>query len=166
MEKLLGITFRRSDTPEQPQIEWDVNGKRGKAVNFNRTFPWFYPTGNFDNILGRNERGDAVLVAFERNGIKHIFSTLMNLPPQLVRELARNAGVHIYGDGSDPIFAGNDIVAIHGKTGGQKALHLREGLELDPILGPEKSVKKSGETFEVIPGRTYIFHVRKSVSDR
>ena len=117
-------------------------------------------------VIGKTPDGKAALVTFKRNGATHIFSTLMNLPPALLRELARNAGVHLYGDGTDPVLIGNDIVAIHGKTGGRKSLSVREGMELFPLLGPEKSIKKSGETFEVIPGRTYIFHVRKTVSGR
>lgn len=166
MENLLGITFQRSDRPDQPILNWELNGKHGTAKNFNRTFPWFYPASGFDRLLGSTPDGKAALVTFKRNGVTHIFSTLMNLPPDLIRELARNAGVHLYGDGSDPVFIGNDIVAIHGKTGGRKNLLLPPGLELIPLLGPEKSVKKSGEAFEVIPGRTYIFHVRKTVPGR
>ncbi len=162
MSDFLGIKFVRDDRIAQKQLKWNFAGKSGKCINFTRTFPWFVPVSGFEKVYGTSDDNRPALVEWNKNGVRNIFSTLMNLPPELLKEIARDSGLHIYSESDDPVLVGNDVIALHAKSGGTKKLNTLPGTILVPILGPHKKVLKSGEEFETVAGRTYIFHVQKN----
>ena len=161
MSDFLGIKFIRDDKVAKPQLKWDFAGSSGTSANYTRTFPWFIPVSGFEKVHGRLTDGRPALVEWNTFGVRNIFSTLMNLPPELLKIIAKNAGLHIYSETDDPVLAGNDIIALHAKSGGIKKLTPPPGTIMVPILGPYKKTLNPGEKFEAVPGRTYIFHVRK-----
>jgi len=48
------------------------------------------------------------------------------IPPELLRNIARFKGLHVYGDGGDPMYFCHDLVAIHAATEGEKRITLPE----------------------------------------
>ncbi len=159
MSRFLGPKFELANVPAQPVLKLSSGLGTDHAQNFNRTAPWFYPVSGFDEVLGRTPEGKPALVSWKRNGANHIFSTLMNLPPVLIRELARRAGVHVYGESDDPMLIGNDIAAVHAKTGGEKKILLPPKTKMTAILGPVNGTFRSGEPFLMKAGRTCVFRV-------
>ena len=107
--------------------------------------------------------GDPALVELKRNGATHYFSTLPDLPVEVIRELARRAGVHVYTpDTRDPAWIGNDLVFIHTATAGAKRITTPAGTKLKRILGGlPKDEYASGEAWYGEAGRTYGFKVVK-----
>jgi len=161
MSEFLGIKFRMDTGNDRPAINLVPGYSVKRAVNFNLTSPWFYPVSGFDEVIGRTANGNPALVKWQKDGVTHYFSTLMNLPPALIRDLAERAGVHCYSKSGDPVLAGNDVVALHAKNSGKKVINLRPGCTMKAILGPVKGVFRSGQPFDVRAGQTYVFKVDK-----
>ena len=93
----------------------------------------------------------------------HIYSTLMNLPPEVYAPLLDRADVHRYHLGlKDPVWVGNDVVFLHAATGGPKTLEFPMACQAMAIIGPLKGYYiQSGKPFETEAGLTYGFLVRR-----
>jgi hypothetical protein len=70
---------------------------------------------------GRCEPG---FVLHEGNGWASAYSAAPNLPPDVLRELARYAGVHIYSESEDVFYADRSFVALHTVRAGEKHIRL------------------------------------------
>lgn len=46
------------------------------------------------------------------------------LTPQMLKKLAKDAGVHLYGSNEQPVFANKNLLAIHTATGGEQLIEL------------------------------------------
>jgi hypothetical protein len=161
MSEFLGVKFRMDNSVMRPRLIMEPGFPVKEARNFNHSSPWFFPVSGFSEVLGKDASGNPVLVKWEKDGVTHYFSTLMNLPPALIRDLAAKAQVHIYAQGDDPVLVGNDVAALHAKSSGKRSLTLPEGCFMKAILGPIKGEYRSGEKFEVKAGQTYVFQVLK-----
>lgn len=53
-----------------------------------------------------------------------VYSAVGNLPAAIYREVARAAGVHIYHEGSDPVYVNNRLVGIHMQSGTEPVINL------------------------------------------
>ncbi|MBQ6352221.1 MAG: beta-galactosidase, partial [Lentisphaeria bacterium] len=161
MEKLLGIKFRIDRTVRRPKLVMAEHFRLPDSVSARKSAPWFVPVSGFDEVLGRDENGAPALVEVRRNGATHLFSTLPNLRREVVRELAKRAGVRLYTpDVRDPAWIGGDLVFIHAATPGTKRVSLPPGTKLKRLLGAlPKDEFDSDETWEVEAGRTYGFEI-------
>ena len=70
---------------------------------------------------GRCEPG---FVLRQDEGWASVYSATPNLPPAVLRELARYAGVHIYSEMEDVMYADRNFVALHTVRTGDKTIHL------------------------------------------
>ncbi len=162
IEQLLGLKFIMLDkkTALSMQMKIDTLGA-GEVKNSIQTGPWFLPTSGYDELLATTPDGKPAMVSWRRDNVKNYFAAVPNLPPAMFRTIARQAGVWCYADGSDPVYAGNDFVAIHMKSGGKKSLNIPAGLKAKAVIGPLHGYFKSGQTWDVIPGLTYGFLLEK-----
>ena len=84
--------------------------------------------------LGWYAADDAVAVA--KKG-KVIFYGGVALDAQFVREVARNAGVHIYTETDDNFFAGGKFLCIHADSTGEKVIRLPQSADAVEIYTGE-----------------------------
>ena len=122
--------------------------------------PWLYPESGFDEVLARTPDGRPALVRWRRNGVTNYFCMLPNPPPELLRKIAAASGVHSWSDSGDPVWAGNDFVTLHARTGGVKRIILPPGTVARSVLGPDLGTLTDGK-FTAEPGRTYGFIIEK-----
>lgn len=81
----------------------------------------------------------------------------------LLRQLARDAGVHIYANSSDLIHATSGMVCIHAGSVGQKAIHLPQFcIAQDPFKPEEDPVKTKTLTAQMKKGETKIWILKAS----
>jgi len=112
-----------------PQLQGIYEGIRFPEIPINGphftpgTFEDCYPLATFD--------GSMEPCVCARQGANHtdIFAVLPALPTQLIREIARMAGVHLYNETDDVIFAGGRYVAITAKSSGYKRIFLPFAVE-------------------------------------
>ena len=124
--------------------------------------PWFYPTGGFDKVLAKDAEGNPMLISWQRDGVTHYFSVVMNPTVDLLRRFADLAGVHLYTpNGKDAVQIGNDVVFLMAKTNGQKRLILPEGCRARAIAGPIEGDFGEQPVWEAVSGRAYGFLVSR-----
>jgi hypothetical protein len=90
-----------------------------------------------ERVLGSFENGAAALTLAEHDGWTSVFSASPGLPPGILRNLARRAGVHIYSETDDAFYAGRGLLALHAWEAGPKAIALPRPVRLREILGGE-----------------------------
>ena len=162
IEQLLGLKFAMLDKKVtlSMQMKTDRLGAR-EIKNYIQTGPWFLPVSGYDELLAVTPDEKPAMVSWQKDNVKNYFSAVPNLPPAMFRAIAKQAGVWCYADGSDPVYAGNDFVAIHVKSGGRKSLNIPAGLKAKAVIGPLQGYFKSGQTWDAIPGSTYGFLLEK-----
>lgn len=67
----------------------------------------------------------AELTTRTMDGWTSVLSPKPNLPAATLRTLAANAGVHLYVDTEEPVYATDRLIAIHSLPGGERTIHLR-----------------------------------------
>jgi len=124
--------------------------------------PRFYPVAGFDEVLGRNRQNKPLVVVKKLNGATHIFSTLPDLPLEMLDMIREKAGVFSYTEnGYDPLWIGNDLLFLIAKKGGTKKINLPLGTRMKALIGPLSGTFESGESWQAEPGMTYGFLIEK-----
>jgi hypothetical protein len=160
---LIGVKFKQINKKTGLRMNGVNEFKNIKVMNPGTiiTSPWFLPIEGFDKVIAETSSREPAMVNFSRNGIVNYFASVPNLSPEMLRYIARKAGVWIYAETGDPIHVGNDFVVLHAKTGGVKKLNISKNTVLKSVIGPLQTTLNSGDTFIAKPGRTYGFQVVK-----
>jgi hypothetical protein len=95
-----------------------------------------------------------------------IYSAMPFLPAPVLRGIARNAGVHLYNEEGDVIYASKDLLCVHTVSGGKRTFNLPQKTALIYDLFEEKKIGENLNRFEVNlrPGSTNLYYTGKSVS--
>jgi hypothetical protein len=105
--------------PSDPSLIRDLPGFR--------ISPRFFADDSKSVVLGRlagvNKPG---LVVKKLDGWTSIYSSAPILPAPLLRNIAREAGAHIYSDADDVIYANDGFVTIYSPKGGTRTIFLRK----------------------------------------
>jgi hypothetical protein len=70
------------------------------------------------------------------------------LPPVILRNIARGAGVHIYSDGDDFVTANRFMVALHARYAGERTIRLPQPATVTDLMTGKRVAKKVA-TFRV-----------------
>jgi len=100
-------------------------------------------------------------------GVKHfpewtsIYSSVPNIPAQLLRNIARFVGVHIYNDEGDVIYVNRNLLSVHTVKGGKRTFKLLEKVEVVYDLYNRKIVAHNTDSFQVTlsPVSTELYYV-------
>jgi hypothetical protein len=89
-----------------------------------------------------------------------VYSAAPNLPASVLRGLARYAGVHLYNENGDTLYATPDLLAVHTAAGGERDFHLRGKVEIVYDLFGQKVVARNVDRFQVVlaPASTVLFY--------
>jgi hypothetical protein len=100
-------------------------------------------------VLGKLEGSEhAGLVRKPLAGHTAWFSSVPLREPNLLRYLLREAGVHIYNDQSDVVYAGSGLLIVHSASGGPRTLTLRNGRRIEITLPAASTWVFDSETGE------------------
>jgi hypothetical protein len=104
--------------------------------------------------IGRAEGTNQVVIARKKLGdATSWLGTLSLHEPQLLREIFRDAGCHVYDDGGDSVIAGSGLVIIHSLTGGDRTIRLRNGKAVPTKLPPRSTTVFDAESgASLLPG--------------
>ena len=109
--------------------------------------------------LGTYEGSSDIAVAMKRSpDWTSVFCGTLQTSPELLRELARLAGAHIYCDSNDVISACPGFISIHATQGGDKILIFPHDVALrDLYSGEELTTQQNRCTFPMSNGQTRVF---------
>jgi len=161
--ELLGITLAMDNVKKNQLITFADPEKWGVKEFYSRVnlAPWFTAVSGFDEVIARTSEGKPALVKWQRNGVTNYFCTIPNPPPEVLRRIAAEAGAKVWIKSGDPIWAGNDFVTVHARTGGSKQLDLPAGMAARSVIGPDVGTLRTGESFDAKAGITYGFIVTR-----
>jgi hypothetical protein len=113
------------------------------------------------SLLDKGEpREWAGLIASEGEDWTTIFSAAPNVPPELLRPIARRAGVHLYVDSGDQVWANGSLVAVHALTAGDKRVRLPQAADVrDAQSGASIATKATEFPVAMAAGETRVFMV-------
>ena len=84
------------------------------------------------------------------------------IPTDILRSTAREAGVHIYSDSGDALYANGSFLAIHvGKEGGSRTFSLPRPARVTELFGNQVVSEQSVEQFteNLPPMATRLYHL-------
>lgn len=87
------------------------------------------------------------------NGANSVFCSAPQLPAALLRNLARLAGVHIYDDQGDVLFANSGFLAIHTAHAGERLIRLPRPATVTDAMTGEPVGRNVREFRATIPGQ-------------
>lgn len=118
-------------------------------------FPSFAVRDPAALTLANYTDGSGVALASKTVGTAQlVYSGILRLPPQVLSQLADQAGVHLYSRQNDVIAEGRGVVLLHATQSGERALCLPKPARLRDVL--------SGEEFG--PGTLFRFSLEKGDS--
>ncbi|MBI2302494.1 MAG: hypothetical protein HYU66_26610 [Armatimonadetes bacterium] len=92
-------------------------------------------------------------------GWRSIFSGALTVNADVLRELARSAGAHIYCESGEVISGGEALVSIHAVTAGEKTLTFRQPVRLREQYTGEERPAAAAHTFTLQKGDTRVYAV-------
>ena len=101
-------------------------------------------------MVGKNRPG--LCVTEGPGGFVSIYSVAPALPARLLRNIARQAGVHVYDDGNDVLYGGRRILALWPKEPGRRTLRFPTETSLYDLLTKEQLAQGVRELEVSLPG--------------
>ncbi|MCX6983512.1 MAG: hypothetical protein NT118_02010 [Lentisphaerae bacterium] len=154
MQDLTGITLAVDETEGTTQLQFkdgeplaagiDVAKPVGTNMNLSpRFFAADAKATTIATLAGTDKPG---LVLKKNDGWTAIYSSSLRLPAALLRNLARQAGAHVYVESGDATYVDNRYIGIHAATAGTKIIRLPPGSESlrvkDALTGQDLTVEK------------------------
>ena len=94
------------------------------------------------------------------DGFTSVYCGSKYLSANIVREIARFAGCHIYSNNGDVLYANKNYITIHASASGKKTLHLPDKKDLYEVYTEQYYGRGTDEiTFEMLKGQTLMFKV-------
>ena len=125
MGELVGIRLRQYAKRTPALVETWLTGTRVVYGTNDVLAPLFYPDDDGLDVQGwlvNVERPGLVTRGF--GGWRSVWSSAPAVPAPVLRELARAAGVHIYGERGDQVFRAGSLLAVHAGSDGSATLKL------------------------------------------
>ncbi|NLF68048.1 MAG: hypothetical protein GX575_03225 [Candidatus Anammoximicrobium sp.] len=88
------------------------------------------------------------LTSRPRDGWRSVFSPQPNLSAAVLRRLAREAGVHIYSEAEEPLYANRRLIALHTIAGGPRTVVLPRRCRRVTEVFSERVVAENTDRFE------------------
>jgi hypothetical protein len=180
MSDLTGISFRAGEHPWGPvvhltdlshpitqglsqDVSWGTNSLLGPVFHVEDADA--HSLGDVVFSRGGCRPG---FVVKEFPGWRSIYSAAPNLPANVLRGIARYAGVHLYNEDGDTLYATPQLLAVHTAAGGARSFHLPEPVEVIYDLFEKKVVARQAGQFQVVlpPASTALFFTGEATALR
>lgn len=125
ISRLVGFAVAADSEKEARLIRFDD----GTKISYDKRQckPLFYlPQEEGLQVLARHEDGRAAVAFKSIDGWTSIYSSVPALTPGVLRKLARDAGVHIYCDGDEIVYANRSFVGVVVQEPGLRRIRLPE----------------------------------------
>jgi len=138
-----------------PKLQWGVkDGPYGPVIFAEENQGMVLAT--LHAPAGKDEKSETLsrpgLVVKQLPQWRSVWCGVPDVPATLLRNIARTAGVHIYTDSDDVLYANRFMVAVHTRQAGKRTIHLpNKATLIDAFSG--KKVAENVDKFEVELGR-------------
>jgi hypothetical protein len=132
MLDLTGIRLRFSEEPAPLKVALADGGEYGTDQALAPVVWADEPQAEVLGTLAGSDR--AGLVVKRLDGWTSVFSAAPVLPAELLRKFARDAGVHIYVDSDDTVYANQSLLALFVDQGGPRTIRLPERATVEDLF--------------------------------
>jgi hypothetical protein len=120
ISRMTGMTVRPADVTDSEVISGDSRYRFSGDIQ-----PLFQVSDEAALATGYYAASQAVALARkDLPGWTSWYSAVGNVPSRVLRDIARQSGVHLYHDGDDPVYVNNRLIGIHAVHGGLITLNL------------------------------------------
>jgi hypothetical protein len=151
------IDFRHEITRDAPQdLFWGT--QRALAPIFHVDDPEAVALGQVITQMSRSQAGLAVK---EFADWRSVYCAAPNIPAPVLRGIARYAGVHLYNECGDVLYATPDLLGVHTTGGGPRRFRLPKRVEVVYDLFERREVARDVSEFQVTmkPASTVLYYV-------
>ena len=171
MQDLTGITLAVDETEGTTQLQFKDGEPLAAGINVAkpvgtdmRFSPRFFGADakatTIANIAGTDKPG---LVIKQNDGWTAVYSSSIRIPAALLRNLARQAGAHVYVESGDATYADNRYIGVHAATAGEKTIRLPPGSEScrvkDAVTGEVLTVVSGTVRMTLARGETRVLEM-------
>lgn len=166
-EGLVGIRLGCQKKRRVIHVEMGDNGSEltrgGAALNFGAgtsVGPVFYADDSGAQVLGTlREGGEAGFVFKEHDDWNALYLSMISFGPQLLRNMAKFAGAHIWCESDDVIYANRSMLCLHSASSGNKRIQLPRVTTLTDLQSGVTQKDVSVVEFEMPAYRTRIWRM-------
>ncbi|MBM4039573.1 MAG: hypothetical protein FJ290_13775 [Planctomycetes bacterium] len=91
-------------------------------------------------VFGRlRDGGEAAFALQHHDGWRSVYLAMLNFGPQLLRNLARFAGAHVWCESDDVVYANRSLVCLHTASAGEKLIRLPQPAIVTDLWTGERS---------------------------
>jgi hypothetical protein len=137
----------------------EARGRRF-AAGHARLSPTFAVTDGRAQVLARYaDCGEVGIASMAQGDWTSVYCGTLQMPSGLLRDLARQAGVHVYNEQDDIVTAGNGFVGLHACSEGRKLLRMPARCRLTDALTGETRGPAAEFGFDMRLGDTVLLQV-------
>ena len=141
VEKLLGMRLLRLGDDEARSMGFGTEYGYGEAKS-----PTFFIDDESVLRLGEfKQSGQCSLGSVDRGDHTVYYSSLGHIHADVLREIARLAGVHIYAEGGVPVYVNDALIGVYNTNDGVTAVSLPEDGEYEEIFSGKRYVTECGK---------------------
>jgi hypothetical protein len=109
---------------------------------------------------GARALGERENFVFAAGDWSSVYSAAPNLPADLLRNIARYAGCHIYNEENDVIYASRHFICLHSAQGGRRTIHLPQKTNVwDVFSGEQISSSITSFQADILSGSTVLYYL-------
>jgi hypothetical protein len=123
--------------------------------------PKFYVEDPAAVTLGELPDGKTGLAVKEMGGWTSVYISAPNIPPALLRGIAETAGVHVYFDQDQVLYADEHFVSIHTNREVEGILRLPEKADLYDVYSEKFISRSNAEVHLKLPANTTVMYQLK-----
>jgi hypothetical protein len=106
-----------------------------------------YDPGQVKALTGISSEAEK-LTSREMDGWRSVYSPQPNVPADVLRKLAREAGAHIYWEAEEPLYANDRLIALHTIEGGPRTVVLPRKCRRITEVFSDRVVAENADRFE------------------
>ena len=162
MEEVTGFRFGLGEQPWGPLVHvtdfgHPITARLSQGLSWgtnNKLAPIFHVDDPAARVLGEvvysqgNCRPGFAVKEFP--GWRSVYSSAPNLPADVLRGTARYAGVHIYSDAGDVLYANRSLLGVHSLSGGKRVFELPGRAETVVDVFGSRTLARNVSAFEVV----------------
>lgn len=140
ISSLTGMEIIADENPSEPGIVLDLPGIDNTYPGA-EIAPFFYIKSGADHIHGRTKEDKTVLAVKTEKEYITVLCTAPPVPWKVIQYYAMKAGVHIYSDAGDVVFANQSYLSVSASKGGERIIKLPRKSGLRELLGKGTTYK-------------------------
>ena len=131
------------------EVDFNDSGEVSDSYGFSTRQKTMFCVDDDVEVWGRYKNSLEIALACKKlDNYNSIYSGAGNIPGNVLKNIARFSGVHIYGQGSDALFVSEKLIGIYPEKDGETEIILKDASKLEEMFSKEQ-VAVSGNVLKI-----------------